>query len=101
MDNKTPKEELGNIHALVISVMLTNKAELVEVNGYSIICSNNEAVNNCHNVFFTSVPCKLQEDMESYCNELAFGDLFDMIYIHLLGGQNYGFVLSHGKETNL
>ena len=45
-DNKTPQIELGNIHSFIISGISTNKAELVEVNGYDAISSNDEAKNN-------------------------------------------------------
>ena len=43
--NKTPKVELYNIHALILSGVSTNNAELVKVNGYGTISANDEASN--------------------------------------------------------
>ena len=48
LKNKTPKENLVNIHALVLSVMLNNKEEIVKVNGYGAISANNESANNVY-----------------------------------------------------
>ena len=40
LDNKAPQEELENIHVLVLVGMKTNKAQLLEVNGYGAIATN-------------------------------------------------------------
>ena len=44
--NKTPQVYFDNIHALIIVVISTNKAELVKVNRYGAIAANNESANN-------------------------------------------------------
>ena len=43
---KTPQVEFDNIHVLNISGILTNKEELVQVNGYGVIATNYETENN-------------------------------------------------------
>ena len=45
------------------------------MNGCGAISANNEAANMFFIVCFTSVPYTLQEDVESYGNKLASGDL--------------------------
>ena len=66
---------------LVSAVMSTNKSELVEVNDYDDIDSNDEDVNVFCIVCFTYVPYTLQEDVESYGNKLSYGKpVFNAIY---------------------
>ena len=60
LHNKTPKESLENIHKLFMQVILTNKEELVKVNGDGAIADNYKATNNSYIVFFTSIPYTLQ-----------------------------------------
>ena len=55
--------------------MSTNKAYIVEVNGYGPIAANYEAVNNVCIVRFTSVPYTLQEGVKSYDNKLSSSEL--------------------------
>ena len=55
--------------------MSTNKAELVQVNGYGAISVNDKAANNFYIVNFTSIPYTPQEDVEPYGNQLASGDI--------------------------
>ena len=45
LDNATPKQELDTIYSLVLARISTNKAEIVEVNGYVAKYSNDEAAN--------------------------------------------------------
>ena len=45
IDNKTPQVESEKIHAFILAVISTNKAELVEVNGYGYISANDETEN--------------------------------------------------------
>ena len=82
LDNKTPQVEFDNIEVFILAVMLTIKEELVNVNGYGDIDTNDEAAHNVHIFCFAlSVPYTLQEDVESDENQLAYGDLFcDAIY---------------------
>ena len=47
---------MENIDALVLTIMSTNKAEPVEVNGYVDIPSNDEAANPFYIFCFTFVP---------------------------------------------
>ena len=56
--------------------MLTDKSELVELNVYGAISVNDEAINNFYVVLLTHVPYTLKEDVESYENQLASGNLF-------------------------
>ena len=52
------------------------------MNGYGDIAANYEAENIIYTVCFTYVPYMLQEDVESYGNQLAYGDLvWNAIYI--------------------
>ena len=60
IDNKIPKEKLDNIHTSVLAGMSTNMKELVEVNGWDDISSNDEDENIFYIVFFTYVPYTLQ-----------------------------------------
>ena len=61
--------------------MSTNKAELIQVNGYGAISVNDEAANIFYVVCFASVPYTLQKDVESDGNKLAYDDLVcDAIY---------------------
>ena len=55
--------------------MPTNKEELVRVNGYGAISANDESANKIFIVCFISVPYTLQEDVESYGNQLASENL--------------------------
>ena len=45
LDNNTPQVKFENIHELIIELMLTNKSELVQLNEYGAIATNNEATN--------------------------------------------------------
>ena len=47
LDKTIPQVELDNIHALILAGISTNKAEVVEVNGYGAIYADDEASNNC------------------------------------------------------
>ena len=50
---------------------------------YGAIAANDEDVNILYVVSFISVAYKIQEDVESYGNQLASGDLyFNEIYTH-------------------
>ena len=51
--------------------MSTNKAELVEVDGYGAPAANNEYANSSYLFRFKSVPYTPQEDMESDGNKLS------------------------------
>ena len=42
LDNKTPQVESDNIHALILMVVSTNKAELSQANGYDDISTNDK-----------------------------------------------------------
>ena len=76
--------EFDNIHILIIAGILTNKEELVQVNGYGPIATNDETENNLYIVRFTYVPYIIQEDVETDGNQLASGDLvWNEIYIYL------------------
>ena len=55
------KEELDKIYTLAVSGMSTNKAKRVEANGYGAITTKDEATNNVHIGWFTSIPNTLQE----------------------------------------
>ena len=55
LDNKTPKEELEKIHALVLEGTSANKEEPVEVNEHGHIDANDEAANNFYIFWFTPV----------------------------------------------
>ena len=57
---KTPKVQSENIQALFVAGISTNKEELVVVNGFGEIDSNDEAENIVYFVCFTSVPYDLQ-----------------------------------------
>ena len=63
LDNNTPREYLYNIHVLVLAVMSTNNAELVEVNGYCVIAAN------CFTFFYI---CSIHTPKirVTYCNQL-------------------------------
>ena len=51
------------------------------MNGYGDIAANYEAANIFHTVCFTYVPYTPQEDVESYENQLEYGDpIFNTIY---------------------
>ena len=67
--------EFDNIHILIIAGILTNKEELVQVNWYDAIATNDETENNLYIVRFTYVPYIIQEDVETDGNQLASGDL--------------------------
>ena len=71
LDNKTPQIELDNIHTFILAEMSTNKAELVEVNGYAYIAANDESENNFYIVRFASVMYMIQEYVESDGNKSA------------------------------
>ena len=55
--------------------MKKHKSELVKVNWYGNIYANDEAESNFYIVCFISVPYTIQEDVESYGNQLASGHL--------------------------
>ena len=46
LGNKPPQVESGNIDALIITGMSTNKEELAKVSGYGDKAANNEAAHN-------------------------------------------------------
>ena len=46
LDNKTPKFEFDNINALILAGISISKAEIVKVNGYGDISTNDDATNN-------------------------------------------------------
>ena len=51
------------------------------MDGYGVIAANDEAENNVYIVFCQYLPYTLQEDVESYGNQLTSGDLVcDAIY---------------------
>ena len=75
LDNTKTQVEFYIIHVLILSVMSTNKEELVKTNGYGAIFYNDEAENNFYIVPFTYVPYKLQDDVQSDGNQLLSGDL--------------------------
>ena len=64
LDNKTPQVNFYNIRVLIISVMSTNKSELVKVNGYGAIAANNKSANIFYIFWFKYVPYTLQEYVE-------------------------------------
>ena len=70
LDNKTPQVDFDNINACVIAEILNNKSELVQVNEYGDIATNDKAENYLYIICFTYVPY-----VESDVNELASGDL--------------------------
>ena len=83
LDSKTTQVQFDNIHELFIAGIQTNKVELVQVNVYGAIDAIDEAVNNFYIFFFTSLPHTLQEDVESYGNQLASSGLVcNAIYIY-------------------
>ena len=55
---------MENFYELVLSVISTNKEQLVQVNGYGDIASNDESANNFYIFWFTYVPYIPQEDLE-------------------------------------
>ena len=67
--------------------MSTNREELVKVNGNGAIYANDEAANNFYIVRFTDVPYTMQEDVESYGNQLASSGFF-CNSIHTSPGRN-------------
>ena len=76
--------------------MSTNKTELVKVDEYGTIASNDES----KNIFifcFISFPYTLQEDMESYVKQKNIMTLFAMQYRYLLDGIYNVFMSIHLK----
>ena len=72
--NNTPQVAFDIIYALILSEILTNKAELGQMNGYGAIYANDEAVHNFYIFCFKYVPYTLHEDVESDGNRLASGN---------------------------
>ena len=101
LDNKTPKYELDNINVLFLAGMSTNKAELVKVNGFGTMASNDEAVNN-FTLFdlhmFHTISKMTWNYMSISCHLVT---LFAMLYIHLPDGPNKDLILSHLKDKNM
>ena len=98
--NKTPKVELYNIRALIISGVSTNNAELVKVNGYGTIAANDESENNVYIVHFVSVLYKLQVYVESDGNQLESGERFCNEIFTSPGRHTSPFMSIHVKDKN-
>ena len=80
--------------------MSTNKTELVNENGYGAIDVTDEATNKFYVIRFTSVPYRLQDDVESYGNQLASGEfVFNAIY-KFLGWHKSQFYVDPYKNKN-
>ena len=98
LDNKTPKVEFENICVLILSGMSNNNAELVKVNGYGAISSNDESENN-FTLFALHVSHihskKMWNQMEINWHLVT---LFAMKYIHHLEFINQVFMSIHIKD---
>ena len=82
LDNNTPQVEMYNIHAFILALISTNKAEIVDISGYGAIASNGEAANMFSIFCFAYVHYMLQEGVESVGNQLSSGELVrNEIYI--------------------
>ena len=62
-----------NIHAFILALISTNKAEIVDISGYGAIASNGEAANMFSIFCFAYVHYMLQEGVESVGNQLSSG----------------------------
>ena len=92
---------MDNIHALVIELISTNKAEPAEENWYGSISSNDESANN-----FTLFALNLfHARFNNTCNYMVKNwhmvTLFLIIYIYIPDIQNNFSMLSHVKGKNL
>ena len=80
---------MDNIHILVLVEISTNKAELVEVGGYSAIAYNYEDAN----IFYTFALHLFYKFSKKTWNQTVINyhiaTLFAMEYIHVMDGQSH------------
>ena len=97
-DNKTPQFEFDNIHKFILVLILTNKEELVKVNGYGDIAANDEGAKQ-FTLFYLHISHihtkKIWNQKEINWHMVT---LFAIKYIHLLEGINHNFMSIHIKN---
>ena len=83
----TPEEEFDELHAIVLDGMAESKAQLVEIDGYGALSTDDDRTEGYYIVRFVSCAYTLQEDTQTEAGDiLKQGELVcDAVYAALIG----------------